>query len=93
MKDRMTDKSIRTNAFVRLLFMILFFALFGLVRFMVWAVVLFQVLTHLFTGRANQRALLWGEALSDWIYRMMLFMTYNTERMPFPFAAFGPQED
>ncbi|HUL11379.1 MAG TPA: DUF4389 domain-containing protein [Methylococcaceae bacterium] len=93
MKDPIFDNQVPTNAFVRLLFMILFFALFGAVRFMVWALVLFQFLTHLFTGRVNRRALQWGEALSNWIHRMMLFMTYNTERMPFPFSSFGADAD
>ena len=93
MKAPIVDNQITTNAFVRLFFMILFFALFGVVRLMVWAVVLFQFLTHLFTGRVNRRALLWGAALSNWINRMMLFMTYNSERMPFPFSRLGADED
>lgn len=93
MKNSSVNNPIPSNPFVRLLFMILFFALFGLVRFLVWAVVLFQFLTHLFTGRANQRALIWGEGLANWIHRMMLFMTYNTERMPFPFSGWGADEN
>ncbi|MCK7579326.1 MAG: DUF4389 domain-containing protein [Chromatiales bacterium] len=66
MKNASVNNPAPTNAAVRLLFMILFFALFGPVRFLVWAVVaLFQFLTHLFTGRANQRALIWGRGLSS----------------------------
>lgn len=72
--------------------MVLFFGIFGIARILLWAVVLFQFLSHLFTGRVTERATLWGQALSTWIYRMMLFMSYNTERMPFPFSHFGPQQ-
>ena len=93
MKDSLTDTTIPTNAFVRLFFMIVFFALFGLVRFMAWAVVLFQFFSHLLTGRVTQRGSRWGEALSNWIHQMMLFMTYNTERMPFPFHTIGADKD
>ena len=93
MNNKIVDHRIGTNAFKRLLFMVLFFGIFGLVRLLLWVVVLFQFLSHLFTGRVTERTTLWGQALSTWIYRMMLFMSYNTERMPFPFSYFGPEED
>lgn len=87
------DNHISTNPFVRLMFMIIFFALFGLVRFLVWILVVFQFLTHLFTGRVNVHIRYWGEALSKWIYDMLRFMTYSTERMPFPFQSVGQDRD
>jgi hypothetical protein len=88
-----SDPNIKTNAFLRLLFMALFFALFGIVRLLMWALVAFQFLSHLLTGRVTQRGQAWGNALSTWIYQMMLFMSYNTERMPFPFTSFGARDD
>lgn len=93
MKVSINDNQVPMNAFRRLLFMALFFALFGVVRFALWAVVLFQFIAHLFTGRATQLGVKWGEALSAWIYEMMLFMSYSTDRMPFPFSAFNVTED
>lgn len=87
------DPHIETNAFLRLIFMVLCFALFGVVRLLLWAVVAFQFLAHLLTGRVTERGQRWGHALSTWIYQMMLFMAYNTERMPFPFTSFGPHDD
>lgn len=93
MTNSAANTPVSTNAFKRLLFMILFFGLFGLVRLLLWVVVLIQFLSHLFTGRVTERVTLWGQALSTWIYRMMLFMSYNTESMPFPFSYFGPQEE
>ena len=87
------DPEVETNAFLRLIFMALFFALFGVVRLLLWVIVAFQFLAHLFTGRVTQRGQLWGNVLSTWIYQMMLFMSYNTERMPFPFTSFGPRDD
>lgn len=73
--------------------MFLFFAMFGIVRLLLWALVLFQFITHVFTGRANEHCLMWGKILSTWIYRMMLFMSYNSDYMPFPFTAFGPEQN
>jgi hypothetical protein len=86
MKEVSLDNPVGTNPFVRLIFMVLFFAFFGVARFLLWAVVLFQFLSHLFTGRVTQRGSRWGQAVSDWMYSVMLFMSYNTERMPFPFS-------
>jgi hypothetical protein len=80
-----SDKQAHANAFARLFFMVILFALFGVVRFMVWTLVVFQFLAHVFTGRVSERFTRWGEGLSVWVYKMMRFMTYNTERMPFPF--------
>ncbi len=93
MRELPLEPQIPTNAFLRLLFMVIFFALFGAVRILAWLVVLFQFLSHLFTGRVTERGSRWGKALSDWIHQMLLFMTYNTERMPFPFHRLGSDRD
>lgn len=93
MKDPIDNNQVSMIAFKRLLFMALFFALFGIVRFILWAIVLFQFIAHLLTGRATRLGVKWGEALSAWIYNMLLFMSYSTDRMPFPFSAFGARED
>jgi hypothetical protein len=93
MREIPLEPQIPTNAFLRLLFMLIFFALFGVVRMMTWVIVLFQFLSHLFTGRVTDVGSRWGKGLSDWTHQMLLFMTYNTERMPFPFHAIGADED
>ena len=93
MNDPVTLNPLHANPFKRLIFMALFFALFGLVRILLWALVLCQFLAHLLTGRVTRVGVKWGGALSNWIHQMLLFMSYNTERMPFPFASFGPDED
>ncbi len=93
MNAPVTENQVGTNPFKRLLFMALCFALFGLVRLMLWVVVLFQFLAHLLTGRVTGVGVRWGEALAAWIYKMMLFMSYSTERMPFPFTRFGAEEE
>ncbi len=93
MKELNIDNRVPTNVFVRLFFMIIMLALFTVVRWMTWLVVLFQFLSHLLTGSVTQRGVRWGQALSDWIHQMMLFMTYKSERMPFPFHTLWPEKD
>jgi hypothetical protein len=84
--DEYENTGVTRNAFIRGFFMAVFFALFMGVRFCLWMVVLFQFLSHLFTGKPTDVGARWGAGLSSWIYAVMLFMTYNTERMPFPFS-------
>ncbi|MDD5036304.1 MAG: DUF4389 domain-containing protein [Methylococcaceae bacterium] len=81
------------NVFARLFFMLVLLVLFTLVRWMTWLVVIYQLIHHIFTGRASRMAVGWGEALSGWIHRMLLFMTYKTERMPFPFHTLWPDKE
>lgn len=93
MKDPAIENTIDTNPFKRLIFMALFFGLFGIARLLLWVLVVFQLLAHMLTGRVTAVGVRWGKALSNWIHKMLLFMSYNTEQMPFPFAAFGVAAD
>ncbi|MDD2770005.1 MAG: DUF4389 domain-containing protein [Methylococcus sp.] len=70
----------------RLVFMVFFMVVLGMVRFAFWAIVAFQFLSHLFTGGVNPKAVNAGANLANYIYRIMLFLTYDTEAMPFPFG-------
>lgn len=93
MKELSDDQRIQTNAFVRLFFMLMLYVLFIIVRTMIILLVMFQFLSHLFTGRVMRNGVIWGEALSDWVHRLFLFLTYKTERMPFPFQNFWVDKD
>ena len=70
----------------RIFFMLIFAAIGGLVRMLLWAVILLQVASTLLTGKANQNILNFGRSLSIYTYHILLFLTFNTETMPFPFS-------
>lgn len=86
-------KPIPSNAIVRLLFVIFFNIVNMVVSKLILVVAFYQFLCHLFTGAVTEHGVRWGVAMSDWTYRMMLFMTYKTERMPFPFHKLGPDSE
>jgi len=77
----------------RIFFMLVFAAIGALVRMILWAVIILQVASTLLTGRANQNVLGFGRSLSVYIYHIMLFLTYNTETLPFPFSAWNLTAD
>jgi len=74
------------SAWMRLLFMLLFAAIYSVAEIVLTAVVVFQFLFVLFTGRKNVRALAFGSSLAAFVYQVFRYLTYNSEERPFPFA-------
>ena len=70
----------------RIFFMLIFAAIGSLVRMLLWAVIILQIASALLTGKANKNILNFGRSLSLYTYQILLFMTFNTETMPFPFS-------
>ena len=58
--------------------------LIPVMAFVMFAVVVFQFLSVLFTSDTNPNLLSFGQALSCYQYQIMLFLTYNSEEQPFP---------
>lgn len=75
-----------SSRWVRLLYMIVFAALYKAAEFIMWVVVVFQILVTLVTGSPNARALKFGKQLSVYVYGLWAYLTYNTEKKPFPFS-------
>ena len=70
----------------RIFFMLIFAAIGGLVRLLLWAVIILQAASTLLTGKANVNILNFGRSLSIYTYHILLFLTFNTETLPFPFS-------
>lgn len=85
------ESELKTNlrkrqTWLRGLYMLLFIVIFHVAEFVVGAVVLLQFLFTLFTGNTNTRLLNFGQSLSQYVYQILCFLTFNSEAMPFPFA-------
>jgi len=88
MKENTADKSI----WQRVLYMLLFVFAYGAAEFVMGIVVLIQLLITLVKGSTNDRLKVFGKQVALYIYDVMLFLTFNTEDMPFPFNAW-PDEN
>jgi hypothetical protein len=82
LKDNLKSKS----TWLRLLFMILFVALWSISRLVVFAVVVLQFFWVLFTGTTNARLSAFGMGLATYSFQIITFLTYNTDEQPFPFS-------
>lgn len=86
------DEKIKANVFdgetwKRGLFMLVFAVVYSVAEFVLTALVLFQFGSRLFTGRVNERLLAFGTGLATYLYQILLFMTFRTDDMPYPFNA------
>ena len=86
MDEQIRYNLMQLNTWRRIFFMLIFSVIDGLVRSLLGAVTLLQVISVLLTGSANQNVLQFGRNLSVYTYHIMLFVTFNTEIMPFPFS-------
>lgn len=74
------------GTWTRLLFMLLFAIFYSVAEIVLLAVIIFQFLYTLVTGKTNARALRFGAQLSTYAYQVFMYLTYNTEERPFPFT-------
>lgn len=75
-----------TNTWGRALFMLMFGIVYSVAEVVLVTVVLLQFCFVLFSGSTNERLMRFGAELSDFLYQIFLFLTYNSEEKPFPFA-------
>ncbi len=80
-KENLKDRS----TWMRLLYMLIFIIIFNIGELLVGALVIFQVLVKLFTVETTQRLRDFGQQLSQYLYRILQFLTFNSEDKPFPF--------
>ncbi len=74
------------STWLRLVFMLLFALIFYIAELVLFAVAALQFLWKLFTGDVNGRLTVFGANLGEFLRQVVLFLTFNTERMPFPFT-------
>ncbi len=82
LKAHITDM----NVWMRLLFMLLFGAIYAVTRFVLIVVVILQFMWVLFTADKNRPLLSFGHQLSTFVYQIYRYLTFNTEHRPFPFS-------
>ncbi|MEH6651393.1 MAG: DUF4389 domain-containing protein [Motiliproteus sp.] len=72
------------SVWMRGLMMVIFAFCLGVAKFVMFAVVVFQFASVLFTRHTNPKLLRFGQDLSRYQYQIMCFLTYNSEEQPFP---------
>lgn len=73
----------------RVFYMLVYGVVAGIVRLFIWIVILMQLITVVFTGNVNQHLLLFSRSLAAYLFHILLFLTFNTDELAFPFAGWN----
>lgn len=86
MQEYINENLKKIATWKRIFFMLVFSVIIGLVRILLWAVIFLQVVSTLLTGSCNRNILTFGKNLAVYLYHILLFMTFASEELPFPFS-------
>lgn len=92
MNDEMKARLTSGDVWMRALYMIFFAIAYSVAELLIGLTVIFQFLNILFTGNANVPLLRFGRNLSEYVFQIVQFETFNTEDRPFPFTDWPDQE-
>ena len=85
-QDGIAEHLTSRDSWLRLLFMVLFVALWSITRLVVFAVIILQILFLLFSGKRNERLAGFGASLATYSYELVAYLTFANEKQPFPFS-------
>lgn len=86
MQDQINENLKKIDTWKRIIFMLIYAVIDSMIRLLLWLVILLQVGAVLFTGSTNPNILGFGRSLATYHYHILLFLTFNTEQLPFPFS-------
>ncbi len=81
-----SDHSLTSERFLRLAFMLLFWFILCVAGYIMAISIVVLCLFSLFASAPQERLREFAHSLSQYIYQILQFLTYNSERKPFPFA-------
>lgn len=87
MKEEIKHRLQKNETWQRILYIIFFIFVYGFSKFLIFAVMLFQLVTLVITGKTNEQLLRFSQNLSTYIYQITIFLTFVSEQQPFPFSA------
>ncbi len=95
MSQNLKENVTRSSIWLRLISMIVLAIAFNVAEIVIFAVVIFQFLVTLFTGKPNSQLRQFGSNLARYIQQITSFMTFGTEEKPFPFSSWPdePQQE
>ncbi len=93
MDEQLKVNITRSEFWIRLAYMIFFGVCLQLSRIILWPVVVIQVFLTLFTGSENQNLRKFGSSLSQFVFQVCQFLTFNSEEKPFPFSDWPTPEE
>ena len=76
-----------TSTWKRILFMIAFAIAYNAAEVVLIVIVIAQLGFKLLTGNTNEQLITFGNQLSQYVFAIFKYLTFNTEERPFPFSS------
>ena len=86
MSEQINENLKKIETWKRIIFMLIYAVIDSLVKLLLWLVIFLQAGSVLLTGNTNPNILEFGRGLSTYHYHILLFLTFSTEKLPFPFS-------
>ena len=86
MTDEIKDNIKNPTAWKRFAYMLLFVVALYVVQVILFVLIAFQFLVHLITNQKNKYTQNFGYQLSGYVKQILMYLTYNSEKQPFPFS-------
>ena len=87
MNDEIKQNIKEKSTWLRGLYMLLFLIFYSVAKVIIFAIIAFQFVLSLLTGKTNDRLVKLGQSLSTYLYQIMIFLTFNSDEHPYPFGA------
>jgi hypothetical protein len=87
-----TEQTSGPSIWHRALYMLLFAIIFHITEVIIGLVMVVQFILKAATGNTNDNLGRFGNQLSQYLYEIVQFQTFNTEDKPFPFSSW-PQSN
>lgn len=88
MNDELPGTVSRKQVVIRLLYTLLYVAIFEVVKTIVLLITIFEYFFLLVTLRHNEPARTFANKVATYGYRLMRYVTLNENQRPFPFSEF-----
>lgn len=88
----MTDQYEGNKGWTRILFTVAFWLIFYVSQAVILAVVVAQAAFVILSGAPNHQLLVLGDRLARYVQEILRYITFNTDKRPFPFDEF-PKSD
>ena len=86
--DEELKKHIREpKTWLRGVYILLFLVCYSVAKVIIFAIIIFQFIMTVITGKTNKRLVTLGLSLSTYSYQILTFLTFNTDYHPYPFGA------
>ncbi len=82
----------KNEILTRGLFMLFFVVIYGISKFLIIGIILFQFATIILTEKPNEQILKFSRSLGTYIFQIIRYLSFNSEQRPFPFHSWPENE-